>query len=336
WSRVDGDWEDSNGPGPGNGPTSAPPPPRPETPGAKAGFVWVEGQWDWKDNKWDWVAGHWERERAGKRWRQSRWEQRDGRWSRVDGDWEDANAPSLPPNGNPGPIPPHLPPRHEWKLERPVVSSYWPIKGKTGTKVVIRGKNFPKDASVVFAGQPVNGAKVNANQIVFVIPANATTGAISLRAGGRRELAVGNFEVAAAFDPIAEQKRLEEERQKAAQAAWEARQAKLAKDRAAREAAMRQREQEREATRDQRRAQRIAELAAKWQRAFLADEDTQDELTLHAQRIADIERMREIADLTANAKLAVRIEVALSRETMRHDQRMVALESSFKARGGTP
>jgi hypothetical protein len=356
WVYVDGEWVDASAPPPpvANppappppvvGPTSAPPPPRAETPGAKAGFVWIEGQWDWRDNKWEWVAGHWERERAGKRWRKSRWEQRDGHWARVDGDWEDANAPSLPPNGNPGPLPPHLPPNgnpgplpphHNWKLERPTVSSYWPTKGKAGTRVVIRGKNFPKEASVMFAGQQIKGAKVTADQIVFMIPGNATSGDISLHTGARRDLAVGSFEVAASFDPVAEQKRLEAERQKAAQAAWEARQAQLAKDRAARDAAMRQRQQEREASREQRRAERIAQIQAKWQRAFLADADTQDELTLHAQRVAEIERMRDIADLTANAKLAVRIEVAQSRENDRHAQRMTALEASFKARGGNP
>jgi hypothetical protein len=89
------------------------------------------------------------------------------------------------------------------------------------------------------------------------------------------------------------------------------------------------------ATREQRRAERIAEIQARWKRAFLADDDTQDELTLHAQRMAEIVRMRDLADLTANAKLAVRIEVALSRENDRHDRRMTALQASFQA-GGNP
>jgi hypothetical protein len=340
WVYVDGEWIDANAEPPPaptpppapppvvGGPTSAPPPPRDEKWTPRTGFVWVAGDWDWRNGKWEWVAGHWERERAGKKWRAGRWEQRDGKWARVDGDWIDEGAPTPPP---PGPGRDH----RRWKLERPVVSSYWPIKGKAGSRVVIRGKNFPKDAQVVFAGQPVPGAKVKDDQIVFVVPNGAASGAISLRAGGRRELAVGQFEVAASYDPVAEQRRIEEEQRKAAEAAWAARQKQLAKDRAAREAALRQMLEERAATRERRRAERIAALQAKWQRAFLADADTQDELTLHAQRIAELTRARDVAELSANGKLVIRIEVAQSREDQRHQQRMAALEASFKARGGT-
>ncbi len=340
WVYVDGEWIDANAEPPPaptpppapppvvGGPTSAPPPPREEKWTPRTGFVWVAGDWDWRNGKWEWVAGHWERERAGKKWRAARWEQRDGKWARVDGDWIDANAPMPPP---PGPGRDH----RRWKLERPVVSSYWPIKGKAGSRVVIRGKNFPKDAQVVFAGQPVPGAKIKDDQIVFVVPNAAASGAISLRAGGRRELAVGQFEVAASYDPVAEQRRIEEEQRKAAEAAWAARQKQLAKDRAAREAALRQMLEERAATRERRRAERIAALQAKWQRAFLADDDTQDELTLHAQRVAELTRARDVAELSANGKLVIRIEVAQSREDQRHQQRMAALEASFKARGGT-
>jgi hypothetical protein len=325
---------------PGNWPTAAPPPPRAETVQPRAGFVWVAGQWDWCDGKWDWVAGHWERERAGKKWRASRWEQRDGHWNRVDGDWIDNNAPDAPPvvTGPPGPPPgppmhPHT--RRDWKIERPVVSSYWPAKGKAGTKVVIRGKNFPADAELLFAGQPVRGVKIKPEQIAFIVPANATTGAIELRAGGRRALSVGSFEVAAAFDPVAEQKRIEEEQRKRAEAQWAERQKLLASNRAAREAALKQRMEEQQASREQRRAERVAALQAKWQREFLADADTQAELTLHAQRLAEITRMRDVAELTANGKLVVRIGIANDREEQRHDQRMAALQASFKI-GGQP
>ncbi|MDV3257261.1 MAG: hypothetical protein LOX97_05670, partial [Sphingomonas sp.] len=52
------------------------------------------------------------------------------------------------------------PPRRHWKLERPVVSSYWPVKGKVGTRVVIKGRNFPKTTELVFAGQTLRGAGV--------------------------------------------------------------------------------------------------------------------------------------------------------------------------------
>jgi hypothetical protein len=99
---------------------------------------------------------------------------------------------------------------------------------------------------------------------------------------------------------------------------------------------MRQAMEQRAATRDQRRAERVAALQAKFKRDFLADPDTQDELTLHAQRIAELTRARDVAEVAANGKLVVRIGVAQTREDERHQQRMDALEASFKARGGTP
>jgi hypothetical protein len=316
------------------GPTSAPPQAKAEPFSPRPGFVWIEGAWDWRDNKWEWVAGHWERERAGKRWRPTRWEQREGKWARSDGDWIDATAPSEPPMPTQPPQPPR-PGRRDWKLERPVVSSYWPAKGAAGSRIVIRGKNFPSNAELLFGGQPVRGVKVKPEQIVFAIPAGATSGAIELRGSGRRNLFVGNFEIAAAYDPIAEQKKLEEEARRQAEAAWAERQKLLAKDRAAREAAMKQRLEEQQASREQRRAQRVAAIQAKWERAFLSDEETQAELTLHAQRLADIARMRDLAELAANGKLVVRIDIAKSREERRHDQRMAALQASFKM-GGRP
>lgn len=310
------------------GPTEAPPSPREEKVAARAGFVWVSGNWDWRNNKWEWVAGHWERERAGKRWNPSRWEQRDGRWSRIDGDWVDASAPMPPGQHGPG--------RHHWRLERPVISSYWPAKGKPGSRVTIRGKNFPATTEVVFAGQPVRAAKIKDDQILFVVPPGAASGPIELRTGGRRALPVGMFEVAAGFDPVAEQRRLEEERRKAAEAAWKARQQQLAKDRAARMQWLRERQEERERTREQRRAERIAALKAKWANAFLADPDTQSELTLHAQRVAELQRAKEVAEVANNGKLVIRIGVAQSREDDRHQQRMAALQASFNANGGQP
>ena len=78
------------------------------------------------------------------------------------------------------------------------------------------------------------------------------------------------------------------------------------------------------------------ELQAKWNAAFLADADTQDELTLHAQRVADLERMKDVASLSADAKIAVRIDLATQKENDRHTQRMAALEAAFKTKGGAP
>lgn len=171
-------------------------------------------------------------------------------------------APPPPPIVPPDRVPPpdRGPDRKPrvWKLERPVVSSYWPARGKVGTRIVIRGKNFPTDATVVWAGQPVRAARVLADHIVVEVPAGAATGELAIRTGRGRDLAIGAFEVVAAYDAEAEAKKQEEERRKAAEAAWLERQKQLAKDRAAREEEARKREAERAANREQRRAERAA------------------------------------------------------------------------------
>ena len=365
WKLVEGDWIDAGAAGgvtvgvggnvavgvggnvavgappvavppPADGPTAPPPPPREEKYEPRAGCVWVPVQWDWKAGKYDWTPGHWERGRAGKHWRPARWEQQGGRYTQVTGDWEDEGAaaplpPPPPPPGAGGPeVHEH---RHDWKLERPTVSSYWPIKGKVGTKVTIHGLNFPMDAKVMFGGKAVLGAMVTPMKIVFPIPGDATSGDIAIDRGHGRPLQVGSFEVAAGFDPDAEAKRLDDERRKHAQDEWAEQEKKWAKDRAAREAEWQKREAEMEANREQRREQRAAEIRAKWDAAFLADADTQDELTLHAQRVAELQRMKDIAGIKADAKLGVRIDVATQKETERHDQRMKALHDSFKPGG---
>jgi hypothetical protein len=326
--------------------TIAPPAEQVENPGAKAGFEWVYGRWDWKDGKWNWMAGHWERERAGKHWHHGRWEQKSGGWVYTEGEWAAGDVvvavPPPPPPGPPvgGPPPPPGDPgmheHHEWHFDKPMVSSYWPTKGKPGRKVVIKGANFPPDAMVMWSGTQIAGAKVTPNEIVFEVPAGATSGEIFLKRAHGRDLPVGQFEVAAGYDPDADYKRQEGERQKAAEAAWAAHQKDLAKDRAARENAWKQKWQEMDGNRETRRHQREEEIRAKWDAAFLADADTQAELALHGERVATLARAASIAEVNANTKLGVRIQVAEGRENDRHEQRMAALKAGFSAKGGTP
>jgi hypothetical protein len=225
---------------------------------------------------------------------------------------------------------------HQWKLELPVVSSYWPPRGKSGQRVVIRGRNFPNDAQVMWNGTAVTAARVQGDQIMFEVPAGATSGDITLRRAHGRELPIGRFEVATTGDPEADARKADEERRKQAETAWAARQKELAQDRAARQTAWQKQQDEQDATRDQRRDQRMAEIRAKWEASFLSDADTQSELTLHGQRIAQLQRAKEIAELKADAKLGVRIDVALAKENDRHTQRMSALEAAFRTKGGTP
>jgi hypothetical protein len=289
--------------------------------------VWAAGEWNWKAGKWEWEAGHWEREQAGKQWRPGRWEQRDGSWVRTAGAWGDAAPPPARPQHQ------APPPKKDWKIERPVVSNYWPSKGKPGAKIVIRGRNFPSDAVVVWGGTPIRGVKATDTTLTFVVPANATSGELAVRAGRGRDLAVGTFEVAASYDAEAERKREEAEARKKAEAAWSARQAQLAKDKASRQAAVEKRREERIASRDQRRAERLDDLRARYARAFLTDEATQSELELHAQRVAELVRMSDVAEIKADKNLSVRIDVLIDREDDRHEQRMAALEAAFKAGG---
>lgn len=68
-------------------PSSAPPPLRAESPGARAGYVWIRGRWDWRGGDWAWVAGHWERERSGYMWEAGRWELRGNHYVWVEGRW---------------------------------------------------------------------------------------------------------------------------------------------------------------------------------------------------------------------------------------------------------
>lgn len=345
WAYVEGSWAEGvmappadNRPPPpppppappaADRPYEAPPPPRVEQPEARAGFVFLRGRWDWRGGKWEWIPGHWERPHAGKRWREGRWEQRDGAWALIEGDWEDEGAPPPPPPPTSDEPPrDHREHRREWRLDRPTVSSYWPIKGKAGGRVVIHGRNFPDDTVVLWNGTQVPGARVTPDEIVVAVPPDAATGMITLRTGHRRELAVGTYEVAN-YDAEAEARRLADEARRKAEAEWAERQRQLAKDRAARLAEFERRHQELVESREQRRAERLRELRARWEAAFLGDQDTQAELTLHAERVAELGRMREVAELSGNGKLVIRIGVAQSREDERHQERMSALHDAF-------
>jgi len=354
WSWTEGAWMDGSAAMPPTGdhdhdhdhdhnqaatdhrPHSAPPLSREEKHNAaRAGFVWQSGRWDWKSDQWAWVDGHWERERAHKKWRTAQWQNQNNTWVLVDGAWIDegaadgASPPPPPPQGEPR----GYPAMHEWRIERPTVSSYWPAKGQVGQRVMIRGRNFSPDTRVMWGPDEVRAAKVKDDMIEFQVPPAAQSVTILLKGKGGRDFIVGNFEVAN-YDADADARRIEADRIAAAQAAWSTQQAMWAKDQAARQAALDAEWQQREQTREQRREQRIQEIRSRWQAAFLADEETQSELMLHAERTAQLTRAKDVASVMANQKLGVRIDVALGRENDRHDQRMGAFQAAFSAKGG--
>ena len=251
-----------------------------------------------------------------------------------------AGGPPPPPPPGAGAPPPPPPPmgehhhHHEWKLDRPVVSSYWPMMGKVGTRIVVRGANLPTDAQVLWNGSPLTGVAVEpaGNALGFAIPKGATTGMLTLHTGRGRDLPIGQVEVAATADPNAAWKKLEEERRHRAEQAWTERSKEIAKDKAAREAMFKKWQEEQAASREERRERALADYRAKWDAEFLADAEVQAEMTMHAQRLADIERMRKLAEQMADQKIGVRIELLATRETDRHDQRVAALKATFKAK----
>jgi hypothetical protein len=214
-----------------------------------------------------------------------------------------------------------------WKSDRPVVSSYSPMKGEANTKVVIRGENFAPDTTVMWGPTAIGGAHVTSNEITFSVPKDAKSGTITLH-HGHGDLAVGAFDVA--HWDAGEAKRADADRQHAAEATWKDRQKSLGKDRKDRDGELSKQEHDLETSRDQRREKEASEERAKWQAKELADPDIQAELALHSKRVADLERMDRLATARADGKLVVRIQVATTKENERHQQRMTTLQAAFK------
>lgn len=211
-----------------------------------------------------------------------------------------------------------------------IISSYAPQKGKAGTAVTIRGKNFAPGTMVLVGDKQVKPTVLKDTKITFRIP-KGSTGTESVRLqvpNSRRLFVVGGFEVAN-FDAVAERKRREAERKRAAEERWKQRQKELAKSAKERRERLAKREAELRESRERRRQERLAEIRARFRAAFLADAQTQAEMALHAQRVARLQRMLRLAEANASGALVVRIEVAIDRENQRHENRMGALESSF-------
>lgn len=250
-----------------------------------------------------------------------------------------APPPIMPPAGasiavgepHPG-APPARTSRRRWSsYQIPVVNSYFPDKGDVGTTVTVNGANFTPSLRVFLGDTEITDIRFTPTTIVFKIPKGATDGVITVRgAGNRRALAVGQFQVVE-FDFKAARRKRDGEHRKAAEEAWKQRRQHLGKDRAARRKAIADREAELAASRDHRRRERLEAIRAKFKAAFLADEETQAELSLHAERLARLERMMRLAEANDDGKLAVRIEIAIKRENERHDSRMATLEAAFRA-----
>lgn len=217
--------------------------------------------------------------------------------------------------------------RREWKVEHPVVTSYTPLKGEVGSKVVIRGQHFSKDMHVVWGTTEIPGAVVTENTVEFTVPKGAANGTVYLRGGGLgRDLVIGDYEVAK-FDKDAWHK-ADEDRRKEAEKDWKER--KIEKDKAKRDAELAAAEAEAEKTREKRREDELNGIRKAYERAFLADPATVAELQLHAERTAKLQRIQALAADANDEKLGIRAGVDIKREDSRHDQRMAALKAAFK------
>ena len=82
-----------------------------------------------------------------------------------------------------------------------------------------------------------------------------------------------------------------------------------------------------EAGRDARDADRRRQLEGVWGAPFLARSETRNELELHSERVARIDRIIDIAEDTHNPALLARAQRALGRELARHARAMAELRA---------
>jgi hypothetical protein len=81
--------------------------------------------------------------------------------------------------------------------------------------------------------------------------------------------------------------------------------------------------------RPKRRAQQQADLQTRWSK--IADRaGVREELAHHGRRVAKLERLVFLSELTAKAALATRAKAALEREAARHEARMAALGGTVR------
>lgn len=198
------------------------------------------------------------------------------------------------------------------------VRSMSPSSGLPGTSVVVRGTGFDTDAALWLGNVKLAPTAYSSRSITFVVPAmKAGSQALVLR-NGRSSVALGNFHIDDPPPPPPPRK-------------YETVPAQRDRGWSSRYEANDRRERDLRNTRHSRRNQRIERMKARWQRAFLADPKTKRELTIHARRTAQLERMLRIATVRGDRKLVNRIKVAIKREDKRHDRTMTSLEQSFRS-----
>ena len=212
---------------------------------------------------------------------------------------------------------------------RAVVTAFSPRSGPPGTAITIHGQRFGPGVALVFGGQPIAPTLVTPTAITFAVPARAQGGVILLRQPNRPDLVVGSFEVGRAVARRSHPRR--GDFRDVARRRWTERRAQLAATEAARLEALRAQEEALRNSRAERRRQRLAAMRAELEQDFLSQPATKDELSLHAERMARLERMGRLAEARLQEGLGVRIGILVQREERRHQQRMNDLRAAFAA-----
>ena len=181
------------------------------------------------------------------------------------------------------------------------------------------GRRFAPGLQVVFGSVAVDPTVDDAFMMTVAVPAGLKGAVPVMLRNGDRDVPVGIFTVGGKADDRAKiRARMRAEAEKW----WKIRERQLAKDAAAREAALAKAEAELAAAREKRREERLAKLRAKWQAEVLAREEARIELAVHAERAARLARMQRLAESAGNGAIAIRIHFLFGIEDARHEARM--------------
>jgi IPT/TIG domain len=221
--------------------------------------------------------------------------------------------------------------RPPYRGPKPIIIDYWPRHGSVGTEVTIHGRRFGSQLQVLFGNQVITPSRRADNFLTFKVPRHRGDAFVSLRVSGWRDLPIGRFDVSGRNAQL-ERERRREARRVSAERWWQARRRQIARNAAAREAALRAEEARLAREREARRKRRIAELRRRWEQRFLVQQDVRVELALHAERNARLERMLRLAEAGDFGPLAIRIRMMVDFEEMRHQQRMDDLKAAYARR----
>lgn len=84
--------------------------------------------------------------------------------------------------------------------------------------------------------------------------------------------------------------------------------------------------------RDSRHRASVRRIRSRWGATLIQTRAVRAELTIHAERMARLDRMKLLAEQGRNRGLVVRINVLVERENARHEARMAALQRVYYTR----